>query len=87
MIEAESGLGQNMKVVGNGVIYMHVKYQFNQSTVTCEMIELPLTAKCPFCTGSVLFSLRLHILTMKMNELAVDVFIRLVGLCLRFETA
>ena len=66
---------------------MSVKFQFNRSTVTCEMTELPLTTKCPFCVGSVLFSLRLHILTLKMNEWAIDVFIRLVGLCLSFETA
>ena len=46
MLEAESGLGQNMKVVANGVKYLRSKFQLNLSTVACEMIKIPLTAKC-----------------------------------------
>ena len=47
MLEAELGLDQNMKVVENDVIYLPEKFQLNRSTVSCEMIEIPLTAKCP----------------------------------------
>ena len=75
-----------MKVVGNGVNYLPTKFQLNQSTVACEITKISLIAQMPYFTGSFLFSLRFHILTLKMHELDVDVFIENVGLYLSFET-
>ena len=65
---------------------MHVKFHLNRSTVTCELTKIPLIAQMSCLTDSFLFSLRLHILTLKMYELGVDVFIRNIALYLRFKT-
>ena len=46
MLEAESGLGQNIKVVGNGIRKLPVKFHLNPSTVACYMTKIPLSAKC-----------------------------------------
>ena len=47
MLEVESGLGQNMKVVGNEILEMPTKFQLNLMTVSCEMTKIPLTTKWP----------------------------------------
>ena len=47
------------------------------------MTKIPLTAQIPKLADSLLFSLRLRFLTLKMQELGVGVFIGNVGLCLR----
>ena len=86
MLEAESGLGQNMPVVGNGVNYLPKKFQLNRSTVACEMTKIRLTAQRTVLGTVFCFPLRCHILILKMQELDVNVFIRNVVLCLSFET-
>ena len=58
MLEAELGLAQNMKVLGNDVLYLPVKFQLDRSTVACKMTEIPLTAHKPCFADSFLFSLR-----------------------------
>ena len=50
------------------------------------MAEIPLTAHKPCFTDSFLFSQRFRFFTMKMHDLALEVFIRNVGICVGFET-
>ena len=56
------------------------------STVAYEMTEIPLTVHEPCFAPRFLFSWSFPFLTMKMYDLAFEVFIRNVGLCLGFET-
>ena len=85
MIKAKSVISQNMNVVENWVNYLPAKFQLNRSTVACEMTKIPLTAQMPCLTDSFLFSLKFQILTLKMKELGVEIFIGNLGLYLSFE--
>ena len=58
MLKADSDLDQNMKFVGNGFIKLPIQFQLNQSSVTCDITKLPLTAKCTVSQAV----LRFHIL-------------------------